>query len=78
LDVPPVLRHRRPGDRIRLRGKSRKLKKYLIDQKMPRLRRDQLWLLTGGAQPQIRWAEGVGAADPEAGQEIWLILQLLI
>jgi tRNA(Ile)-lysidine synthase len=81
LDVPPVLRHRRPGDRIRLRGGSRKLKKYWIGQKVPRLWRSRLWLLTdpeAGARSQIRWAEGVGAADQEIGQEIWLILQLLI
>jgi tRNA(Ile)-lysidine synthase len=81
LSVRPVLRHRRPGDRIRLRGVNRRLKKYLIDQKVPRLRRNQLWILAGpeaGAQSQIRWAEGVGAADQESGQEIWLILQLLI
>jgi tRNA(Ile)-lysidine synthase len=91
LEVSPVLRHRRPGDWIRLRGGSRKLKKYLIDQKTPRLLRNQLWLLTvptGGAdagaradESQIRWIEGIGAAAAagrEMGQEIWLILQLLI
>jgi tRNA(Ile)-lysidine synthase len=85
LDVPPILRHRRPGDYIRLRGGSRKLKKYFIDQKTPRLRRNRLWILAGAAAhtdaSRIRWIENMDpalAADKETGQEIWLILQLLI
>ena len=41
-ELPLALRCRRPGDRIRLPGGSKKLSRFLIDQKIPALWRDTL------------------------------------
>ncbi|MFC4452819.1 tRNA lysidine(34) synthetase TilS [Deinococcus sonorensis] len=74
-----TLRHRQPGDRVRLPGGTRKLSDVLTDRKVPRSERDRVWLAvqegTDGAQVQwvglqpALWAVGarelVGAApDP--------------
>lgn len=52
------LRRRRPGDYLVLndQGGHRKLKDYLIDMKIPRDRRDALWLVADG--PHILWVVG--------------------
>ncbi|MBB6096837.1 tRNA(Ile)-lysidine synthase [Deinobacterium chartae] len=54
-----TLRHRRPGDRIRLPGGTRKLSDVLTDLKLPRGWRDAVWLLAEGAQ--VHW---VGLTPP--------------
>ena len=51
------LRTRRPGDRIRLVGGSKKLSDLLIDRKIPREVRDHLRLLASGQE--VLWIEGV-------------------
>lgn len=58
------LRNRRHGDRVRLFGhtKHEKLKKLLIDQKIPRSRRDRIPLLTDG-EDLIWWVVGVQRGD---------------
>ncbi|ADV67366.1 tRNA lysidine(34) synthetase TilS [Deinococcus maricopensis] len=67
--IPPgwTLRHRQPGDRVRLPGGTRKLSDVLTDRKVPRANRDAVWVLALGAdvqwvglQPPV-WA--VGAAE---------------
>lgn len=47
FELPPgtVLRHRRPGDRIRLAGGTRKVSDVLTDAKVPRGERDAVWLV---------------------------------
>lgn len=55
-----MLRGRRPGDRIRLRGGSRLVSDLLVDRKVPREERDGLRLLASG--PEVLWIEGVAAA----------------
>ena len=52
------IRHRRSGDRISIlpSGGSKKLKDYLIDRKIPREKRDALWLAADGSE--ILWVIG--------------------
>ena len=52
------IRHRRSGDRISIlpSGGSKKLKDYLIDRKIPREKRDDLWLAADGSE--ILWVIG--------------------
>jgi tRNA(Ile)-lysidine synthase len=67
LDLPGlVFRSRRPGDRIRLSGGSKKLSDLLIDRKVPREQRDSLRLLASGSS--VLWIEGVATA-PEAARQ---------
>lgn len=54
------LRSRRPGDRIRLAGGSKKLSDLLIDRKVPREERDALRVLASGQD--VLWVEGVAVA----------------
>lgn len=53
-----VIRHRKQGDRIGVlvSGGSKKLKDYLIDRKVPREKRDELWVLAEGQE--ILWVIG--------------------
>ncbi len=64
-----VLRKRRPGDRIAIdaAGHHKKLKDFLIDCKIPRHKRDGLWLLAEGSE--ILWVIGerMGAACQVTG-----------
>lgn len=59
-----VLRHRKPGDVFHPLGAAgpKKLKSFLIDQKVPVEKRDQLLLLESGGR--IAWVAGVRIADP--------------
>ena len=57
LQLPLVIRHRQPGDRIRLSQGTRKLKDFLIDRKIPQEKRDSLWLIASGEE--ILWLAGV-------------------
>jgi tRNA(Ile)-lysidine synthase len=54
------LRGRRPGDRIRLPGGTRRISDLLIDRKVPREDRDGLRMLASGSD--VLWVEGVTAA----------------
>lgn len=45
--LPLVIRRRRPGDRIQLSPTLfKKVRRYLIDQKIPQKKREQLWVVT--------------------------------
>lgn len=55
-----TLRHRRPGDRIRLPGGSKLVSDLLIDLKVPREERGALRLLAAGRE--VFWIEGVATA----------------
>ena len=59
INTNVFLRKRAIGDWIRLsENSSKKLKKDLIDQKIPREKRDDIWLLTD-AGSEVIWAVGV-------------------
>ncbi|HET6414291.1 MAG TPA: tRNA lysidine(34) synthetase TilS [Anaeromyxobacter sp.] len=64
---PLELRTRRPGDRFGPEGGSgqKKLKAWLIDRKVPRERRDALWLVTRG--PTVLAVPELGVRAREAG-----------
>ena len=63
-DAGLVLRHRKPGDIFFPLGApgEKKLKAFLIDQKIPRHERDRLLLLE--ADSRIAWVAGVRIAEP--------------
>lgn len=56
-----VIRHRRPGDRIRLRGGRKLVSDLLVDLKVPRAERDALRVLADGSE--VLWVEGVAVAE---------------
>lgn len=75
--VPELtLRPRRPGDRLRLAGRPQKtVKKWMIEEKLPRRERDGLPLLDLGGQTAA--AAGLGpeaALAPREGRPAWHIL----
>ena len=45
-----TIRHRREGDYINLRGGRKKLRKLMIDMKIPADERDSIWLLAAGSE----------------------------
>lgn len=59
-----VFRHKRPGDVFKTPGKARtsQLQKRLKNDRVPRSRRDSLWVLADGAD-RVVWVEGYGAAE---------------
>ena len=74
-EAPLTLRPRQTGDRLRLPGRPEKtVKKWLIDEKIPRSRRDLLPVLA--APSGIAAVAGLGAAaehTPKPGQAAWHI-----
>lgn len=58
-----LFRTRRPGDYLVVQrgGGRKKLKDYLIDEKIPRSRRDHLWLLADGAH--VLWVPGLRISE---------------
>lgn len=61
LRFPLTVRGRRPGDRIRLSGGSRKLKKVLMEARVPRWEREGTPVLVDG-EGEILWVPGVARA----------------
>ena len=59
---PLTLRHRAPGDRVRLPAGSKGLADLLVDRKVPRESRDALLVLAAG--DEVVWVEGVPLAAP--------------
>lgn len=59
-----VFRRKRPGDRFKPRGKggTSHLQKRLKNDRVPRSRRDALWVLAD-EQDRLLWVEGYGAAE---------------
>ncbi|MHB1843601.1 MAG: tRNA lysidine(34) synthetase TilS [Deltaproteobacteria bacterium] len=78
LRFPLELRSRRPGDRFRPAGGagSRKLKRFLIDLRVPREARERVALLCQGEE--ILWVVGLrpgeGARRPVAGEPGWRLV----
>lgn len=76
IQEPLLARSRRTGDRIRLSGGSRSLKKAMIDRKIPAARRDCLPVLTCGAE--IAAVCGLGPDSAYAAKPGAPALQILI
>ncbi len=59
-----VFRHKRPGDVFKPAGKggTSQLQKRLKNDRVPRSRRDALWVLADG-EDRVVWVEGYGAAE---------------
>lgn len=66
LRFPLLVRGRRPGDRIRLAGGTRKVKKVLADHRIPLGRRDRQPLLVDAAGV-VLWVPGVVRSADAAG-----------
>ncbi|WP_161808010.1 tRNA lysidine(34) synthetase TilS [Ligilactobacillus ceti] len=65
LEKSPVdwqIRHRQAGDRLMMKSGSQKIKKILIDQKIPQMERENIWLLTN-QQQQVYWVLGIKKSD---------------
>ncbi len=63
VKLPLKIRYRKPGDRFRaLGGHEKKLKSFLIDQKISRHLRDSLPLLTDSSE-RILWIPGIKCSD---------------
>jgi tRNA(Ile)-lysidine synthase len=72
---PLRFRGRRPGDRVRLREGTRKLKRLTQELRVPRGTRDELPLLVDG-EGTVLWIPGrwtSPALDPATGREPWTI-----
>lgn len=55
-DSPLMVRTRRPGDRVRVGGRSRSLKRHLIERRVPRDERERLPLVAAGSE--VLWMPG--------------------
>ncbi len=65
------VRPRRPGDRLRLPGGTRKLQDILVDAKVPRLLRDELPVVCLEGRPV--WLPGrVRSTDAGSGRTVWV------
>lgn len=72
---PLLVRPRRKGDRMRLSGGEKSLKKLLIDKKIPAARRDGLPVLEWEGQIIAVWGVGTDPAfRPKAGETCYQIL----
>jgi tRNA(Ile)-lysidine synthase len=65
LRFPLVVRSRRPGDRIRLSGGTRKVKKILLEGRIPLSERHRVPLVVD-AEGQVIWIPGVARAESTA------------
>ena len=77
LPGPVTVRQRRPGDRLRLSGGTKKLKDILIDAKVPRSERARIPVFCAGEE--ILWLGGwrraaVAAAGPDT--RTYLLLKI--
>ena len=75
------LRHREPGDRVRLPGGGKSLADLLIDRKVPREERDALLLLAcrreAGEPGEVVWLEGQPALGVGRDRDTYLMLRAL-
>src|SRR6185503_8607847 len=70
LDFPLRFRGRRPGDRIRLAYGSKKLKKLLVEARIPLSERERMPVLVDGAE-RVLWLPGVARSvdlEPASGE----------
>lgn len=62
LDSPLLLRHRQPGDRLLTAAGQQKVKKILIDHKVPNVQRAKIWLVCK-ASNEVLWVIGHKKSD---------------
>jgi len=68
-----TVRTRRPGDRVRLRGRDVSLKRYLLERRVPADRRAELPLVASGAR--ILWVAGEALEAPGPGRGVRIELR---
>jgi tRNA(Ile)-lysidine synthase len=76
LRFPLELRAWRAGDRIRLAGGTRKLKKLFAARRIPRYERGRLPVLAQASDGRVLWVAGVArmaGTEPEAGARVFHI-----
>jgi tRNA(Ile)-lysidine synthase len=76
LRFPLELRTWRAGDRIRLAGGTRKLKKLFAERRIPRYERGRVPVLAQAADGRVLWVAGMARAagtEPEAGARVFHI-----
>lgn len=66
LHFPLVVRSRRPGDRIRLSGGTKKVKKVLLESRIPPSERHRVPLVVD-AEGRVLWVPGVARVGPQGG-----------
>ncbi len=72
---PLLVRPRRPGDRLRLAGGEKSIKKLLIDKKIPAALRDSLPVLEWEGRVAAAWGVGADPAfRPRMGEDCYQIL----
>ena len=78
INRSPVLRTRSPGDRIAVSaGQHKKLSDWMIDEKIPKQKRDSVLLVADG--PDILWAVGYRmGADAKITADTVLIMEITI
>ncbi|MDZ7834114.1 MAG: tRNA lysidine(34) synthetase TilS [Alkalibacterium sp.] len=59
ISLPLIVRHRKPGDKMKVKGLggSKKLKDMFIDQKVPQKKRDEAWIIADSSG-EIIWVPG--------------------
>jgi tRNA(Ile)-lysidine synthase len=68
-----TVRTRRPGDRVRLRGRDVSLKRYLLERRVPADRRGELPLVAAGTR--VLWVAGEVLEAPGAGRGVRIELR---
>jgi tRNA(Ile)-lysidine synthase len=67
-----TVRTRRPGDRIRTRGRDMSLKRFFMERRVPTTVRERMPLVAAGAD--VLWIPGQASAEPSAGRLVRLVL----
>lgn len=74
LTFPLRVRSRRPGDRVSTRAGTRKLKKILLEARVPARRRDRLPVLVDGGG-RVLWVPGVARASATPGAALRISIE---
>lgn len=75
LPAPLLARTRRPGDRIRLAGGTRKLGDLMTDRRMPLAMRDRVPVI--GSQTQVVWVPGLAVSREYTARRSGPVLRLI-
>jgi tRNA(Ile)-lysidine synthase len=68
LSFPLLVRAREPGDRIRLAGGTKRVKKLLLERRIPQARRGRTPLVVD-AEGEVLWIPDVARAEPPPEHE---------
>ena len=75
LSFPLFVRAREPGDRIRLAGGTKRVKKLLLERRIPQARRGRTPLVVD-AEGEVLWIPDVARAEPPAEHECFGALRI--